>query len=160
MERGVSNVRAKLSQGCLNLPTRQFEKIFTPAEANELIPRLEILIREAQTLARGLRGEIEQLVNIDPPARELSIEKLIKRYPRLRQPAARLAEVAQKIESHGCLLKDIDQGLIDFPGEIDDDRVVFLCWQIGEPAVAAWHPIGEGFTQRQPLPGARKPYLN
>jgi hypothetical protein len=142
------------------LAARQFDKIFTPAEANELIPRLEILIRQAQSLADEFRREIEQLVRLDPATRRLDIPQMIKRYPRLRLPAARMTEVAQKIESYGCVLKDIDQGLIDFPCEIDEDHVVFLCWQFGEPVVAAWHPVEGGFAQRQPLPGARKPYLH
>jgi hypothetical protein len=147
-------------RGRLNLADRQFDKIFTPAEANELIPRLEILIRQAQALADEFRREIEQLVKLDPATRRLDIPQMIERNPRLRLPAARMTEVAQKIESYGCVLKDIDQGLIDFPCEIDDDHVVFLCWQFGEPVVVAWHPVEGGFAQRQPLPGARKPYLH
>jgi hypothetical protein len=142
------------------LPSHRFDKIFTPAEANELIPRLEILIRDAQTLAGVFRHQVAELVKLEPAARRLELPQIIKRYPQLREPAARMAEVAQKIESHGCVLKDIDQGLVDFPSELDDGQVVYLCWQFGEPAVIAWHPLGGGFAQRQALPGARKPYLN
>jgi hypothetical protein len=142
------------------VPSHRFDRIFTAAEANELIPRLEILIREAQTLAGAFRQQIAELVKLEPVARELELPQIIRRFPQLREPATRMAQVAQKIESHGCVLKDIDQGLVDFPHEFEDGQVVFLCWQFGEPAVIAWHSVDTGFAQRQALPGARKPYLN
>jgi hypothetical protein len=142
------------------LPRHRFDKVFTPAEANELIPRLEVAVRELQIKARELRSLIGELVKVDPPARRLPLSQIIERYPQLRQSAAQLALAAEKIESYGCLLKDIDQGLVDFPCEMEEDRVVFLCWQFGEPAVIAWHPLEAGFAQRKPLYGAPKHYLN
>ncbi|MBV8772442.1 MAG: DUF2203 domain-containing protein [Deltaproteobacteria bacterium] len=142
------------------MPSYEFDKVFTPAEANELIPRLEVAVRELQASAGELRGRIAELVAADPDARQLPLPEIIERYPQLRKSAGQLARAAEKIESYGCVLKDIDQGLIDFPWEIEEDRVVFLCWQLGEPAVIAWHPIDAGFAQRQPLSGAPKHYLN
>lgn len=142
------------------MPSYEFDKVFTPAEANELIPRLEVAVRELQASAGELRGRIAELVAADPDARQLPLPEIIERYPQLRKSAGQLARAAEKIESYGCVLKDIDQGLIDFPWEMEEDRVVFLCWQFGEPAVIAWHPVDVGFAQRQPLPGAPKRYLN
>jgi hypothetical protein len=142
------------------LPRHRFDRVFTPAEANELIPRLEVAVRELQIKARELRGLIAEQVKFDPAARQFPLSQIIERYPQLRESAARLALAAEKIESYGCLLKDIDQGLVDFPWEMEEDRVVFLCWQFGEPAVIAWHPVDGGFAQRKPLSGAPKHYLN
>lgn len=142
------------------MATYRFDKVFTPAEANELIPRLELAVRELQSKAGDLRGRISELVKLESSAYELSLPQLIERYPQLRESASQLAVAAEKIESYGCLLKDIDQGLVDFPCEIEHGRIVFLCWQFGEPAVIAWHPIEGGFAQRQPLSGAPKHYLN
>ena len=142
------------------MPSYQFDKVFSPAEANELIPRLEVAIRQLQTKVGELRHCIAEVVKLDPPARQLPLPQIIERYPQLRESALQVAQVAEKIETYGCLLKDIDQGLVDFPWEMEEDRVVFLCWQFGEPAVIAWHPVDVGFAQRQPLPGAPKRYLN
>jgi hypothetical protein len=142
------------------LPSYRFDKVFTPAEANELIPRLEVAIGELQTRAGELRRHIAELVKFDPAAQQLPLARIIEDYPQLRESANQLTQAVEKIESHGCLLKDIDQGLVDFPWEMDEDQVVFLCWQFGEPAVIAWHPVDAGFAQRQPLPGAPKRYLN
>jgi hypothetical protein len=142
------------------LPGYSFDRVFTPAEANELIPRLEVAVRELQTRAGELRARIADLVKLEPGARRLPLPQIIENYPELRETANQLAKAAEKVESYGCLLKDIDQGLIDFPCEMEEGRVVFLCWQFGEPAVIAWHPVDGGFAQRQPLSGAPKPYLN
>jgi hypothetical protein len=70
-----------------------------------------------------------------------------------------MADAASQIESFGCILKDIDLGLIDFPYDSGED-VVFLCWQFGESRVVAWHSVDTGFSERQPLPGAPDRYLN
>jgi hypothetical protein len=142
------------------LPNYKFDKLFSPAEANELIPRLEVAVRELQTKASELRRSIAELVKLDPAAGQLPLPRIIERYPQLGESANQVAQAAEKIETYGCVLKDIDQGLVDFPWEMEEDRVVFLCWQFGEPAVIAWHPVDGGFAQRQPLAGAAKPYLN
>jgi hypothetical protein len=138
----------------------RFEKLFDSREADELIPTLEVLIRELQVNATELRRAIAEVLKADPEAEALELPAIISRYPELRAPSSKLAQLTRKIESFGCILKDIDQGLIDFPFEIDDDEVVFLCWQFGEPRVLAWHPVDGGFAERKPLPGAAKPLLN
>ncbi len=65
-----------------------------------------------------------------------------------------LAEEIQKdisaITEKGCILRDVDRGVIDFYA-IMDESVVFLCWQQGEDSVMYWHPIQTGFNGRQPL---------
>ena len=143
----------------------RFDKLFNADEANQLIPRLEILVRALQVQAGAMRKRIGDLSRFDDKLSDLDLPKVIARYPELRPLAARMSEIAGEIQEMGCFLKDIDQGLVDFPflieGEGDEeDDVVFLCWQYGEPRVVAWHSIESGFGQRQPLPGASKPLLN
>jgi hypothetical protein len=50
----------------------------------------------------------------------------------------------------GIVLRDVDQGLLDFPGE-RGGREIFLCWRAGEESVAYWHDPNTGFAGRQPL---------
>lgn len=137
----------------------RFNKIFTPDDANELIPTLAALICDLQLNASELRSRIAELIKSDPEIDAMRLRELVERHPELRPFATRIGEIASQIEEHGCFLKDIDQGLIDFPAEIGDE-VAFLCWQYGEPRVVAWHPIDGGFGQRRALPGAPKTYLN
>jgi hypothetical protein len=136
-----------------------FEKLFSTGDADELIPTLEVLIRDLQFQAGTLRERIQELVRADEHLDSMRLHQIIERHPELRPVTARMAEIAERVESLGCFLKDIDQGLVDFPSELGDE-VVFLCWQFGEPRVVAWHRIDHGFGDRQPLPGARGTYLN
>ena len=124
-----------------------------------LIPRLEVIIRELQLYAGELRTRVQTLAQGDPGVLGLELPELVERYPELRGLAEQMGETAQRIESLGCFLKDIDQGLVDFPCEVGGE-IVFLCWQSGEPHVVAWHTLEGGFGGRQPLPGVAKPYLN
>jgi hypothetical protein len=141
------------------LPNHSFEKLFDPDEADELIPRLELLMRDVQGALKILRGRVGDLATDDSALVNMTLPDLIERYPELRGPGEALAEAISRIESLGCFLKDVDQGLVDFPFD-NGEEVVFLCWQYGEPRVIAWHSIDGGFSGRQPLPGAPKPYLN
>lgn len=52
--------------------------------------------------------------------------------------------------SRGILLRDPETGLVDFPAE-RDGRVVFLCWRLGEPAIAWYHDRAAGYSGRRPL---------
>ncbi|MGH7914860.1 MAG: DUF2203 domain-containing protein [Candidatus Binataceae bacterium] len=138
----------------------QFEKVFTVEEANGLIPRMEILMRGLQVEADALRARIRELARRhDSSIAAMPLSDLVERYPELKENAERMAEMAGQVESLGCFLKDIDLGLVDFPYEIEDD-VIFLCWQSGERQIIAWHKVDSGFSDRRPLPGVNKPYLN
>jgi hypothetical protein len=137
----------------------QFQKLFSTADAEELVPTLEVLIRDLQVQARTLREGIRELVRADAQLETKRVHEIIELHRELRPFSDRMGEIAGQIESMGCFLKDIDQGLVDFPCEIGNE-VVFLCWQFGEPRVIAWHPIEGGFGDRKPIPGARKAYLN
>ncbi len=142
------------------MPPNKFIKLFTLSEANDLIPSLEQLVRELQLAAAGLRGSIAELSRDNFDAESSALADLVRRYPQLSQPATQMASAIEKIESLGCFLKDIELGLVDIPCELTDNKVVFLCWQSGESAVLAWHPVEAGFAQRQALPGVNKQYLN
>jgi hypothetical protein len=141
------------------LPNIGFDRLFSEEEANELIPRLEILMRQLQMQATSLRARIDELSVTDPSIVHSAMNEIVGRYPELRSFASNMAEAASQIESFGCILKDIDLGLIDFPYD-SGDEIVFLCWQFGESRVVAWHSVDSGFSERQPLPGAPNRWLN
>jgi hypothetical protein len=141
------------------LPTDRFERLFTATEANELIPRLEVLMRELQLEAGRLRTTVADLTRADRELAGADFSQLMELSPELKEIANRMADMAAQIESFGCVLKDIEQGLVDFPFD-SDGEIAFLCWQYGEPHVIAWHSVEGGFDNRRPLRGAPKTYLN
>ena len=61
-----------------------------------------------------------------------------------------LGLIVDEIQQHGCVCKGVEQGLLDFPCLLGEE-IVFLCWQYGEPEIAHWHKIEDGFAGRRPL---------
>ncbi len=140
---------------------RRFEKLFSREEANQLVPRLEGIVRRLQLLGHQLREGLKELCRDEPGARydQIDLDKAIEEHPQLRTLTEEMAELAMQVEEYGCFLKDIDLGLVDFPSELDNE-VIFLCWQFGESQLSAWHCVDEGFASRRPLSGVPKVYLN
>jgi len=62
----------------------------------------------------------------------------------------RVRESLAEIDAIGVQVKDLEEGLLDFPCRVDDE-VVLLCWRIGEPAIEHWHTMEAGFQGRQPV---------
>ncbi len=132
-------------------------RIFTLEEANALRPRLELEIGALARLRSELEGVIEAMGGADiavgvlqrgepPPAGRDADAR------RLRRLADEITGGVERIQALGCGLKDLDQGLVDFYA-LRDDEPIFLCWQLGEPAVAHWHGLEEGFAGRRPIEG-------
>jgi len=55
-----------------------------------------------------------------------------------------------EINGLGIFVRDPEAGLIDFPAQREGEEI-FLCFRLGEDAVAWWHPVDTGFSGRQPL---------
>lgn len=64
--------------------------------------------------------------------------------------APRLRELIDEIQEHGCQIKDIDRGLLDFP-TLYRGREVLLCWMLGEPSIGFWHGLEDGFAGRREI---------
>ena len=123
------------------------ERIFTLAEASQLIPRLRtILIEVGEEWGemRRLNPEIQK-VRDRVPLDGFSPEGV----PYI-QAATHLLYLLHQVKDMGVHIKDIDKGLCDFP-YMRNGRVVYLCWHLGEDAIAYWHDIEAGFGGREPL---------
>ena len=120
------------------------ERTFTLEEANaaiaDLSARLERIREARQVLFRHgerIRGTAKRNGGGAEGAEHLDATRT------LRTEMEHLAE-------QGIILRDAETGLVDFPSE-RDGRVVYLCWRLGEDAVAYWHDPDSGFAGRRPL---------
>jgi hypothetical protein len=66
------------------------------------------------------------------------------------EAALALQQAADKVHEFGCLVKDLDIGLIDFPALFQGEEV-YLCWKLGEASIQFWHGVHEGFRGRKPI---------
>jgi hypothetical protein len=120
---------------------------FTLEEAHATLPKLRELVREARDLKRRADAKIILWRVLDAPD---PVEHAMAR----GQVEFLLAEVGRRIESvhaMGCLVKDIDKGLVDFPGWIPGQGNVYLCWRLGEDQITYWHLRTEGYDARKPI---------
>lgn len=131
-------------------------RLFTVEEANELVSTLEL---EFGRLAR-VRSEIGPL--IEALGAEVAVGILQRAEPgppgmeahaaRLRSLAAEISATIERVNGLGCLVKDLELGLVDFHALVEGEPAL-LCWQFGEPAVSHWHGLEEGFASRRPIGG-------
>jgi hypothetical protein len=131
-------------------------RLFTVAEANALLPRLNILLEQQMELLSELDAGLEALRALggDPD----DLEPAPSDSPAVREAKAVLQRKAEafragwtEVEATGAVVKDVRLGLLDFYGRLDG-QLVWLCWRYGEPAVGHWHALDRGFASRSPLP--------
>ena len=130
-------------------------KIFTLQEAERLVPIVKEWLQraiesksEVETVERELQG-ISKRINLlggskINPAAVLELKRATDEAPRT------LRDVVGQIEASGCLVKDLDSGLVDFPALLGDEEV-YLCWKLGEDSISYWHRVEEGFAGRKPI---------
>ena len=119
-------------------------RTYTVEEANELLPYL------APTLIE-LRQKLETSKEIEEAmARAAAGNGWSDKRERWANTLARVGELVDRIEDWGIEVRDLDRGIVDFPARIGG-RDAYLCWRLGEEAVAHWHGRDEGFSGRRPL---------
>lgn len=77
-------------------------------------------------------------------------DKVAGQKSRRESSAVRFKDAVEKVQSHGCVLKDLEIGLIDFPTLYRGEEV-YLCWKLGEDGIAYWHGVSEGFRGRKKI---------
>ena len=132
--------------------------LFTVEEANQVLgtirPLLERLVagkREMESLDRRIEAltlALSGASSDNPDAKQL--REVIARRTRI---ATRLRDGVHSIHARGAVVKDLDRGLIDFYSVVGD-RLIFLCWKLGEDEIGHWHSLEAGFGGRQPLSSA------
>jgi hypothetical protein len=125
---------------------------FTFGEATALLPRLTELVR---TLRRLRDDAVIKKARIDQFWKRLEqgeavLSTLGDEQRALDTLSDRLVSTAKEIETIGCVLRDLEIGLIDFPFRARTGSV-FLCWKVGESTIQFWHGTDEGFARRKPI---------
>lgn len=130
-------------------------KTFTLDEAQSLLPLMESLLKraiESKHAAEEVEARIAELGRRIYLAGGMRVN--VAEAGRMRSEMdghlQRVKESIAEIDSIGVQVKDVDTGLLDFPCKVDD-KVVLLCWRMGETAIEHWHTMEDGFKGRRPL---------
>jgi hypothetical protein len=61
-----------------------------------------------------------------------------------------LTDELERVRAYGGEIKDVEQGLVDFPG-LRSGEEILLCWKLGEKRVGYWHSVEGGYASRRPI---------
>lgn len=130
-------------------------KRFTLAEAESLIPSVDRLLRQAVELKSGYANAARKMDSFQERIALMGgvivdRGKVQEARDRRDDAAASLRSLIEQVQELGCLIKDLDMGLVDFPTTFRG-REVYLCWKLGEPSIAYWHGVDEGFAGRKAI---------
>lgn len=130
-------------------------KRFTHAEAQRLLPEVGRLLRDAldakseyQQAEKAIQSISERVMLMGGMV--VDREQALTSRSRRDAAAAMLKTAIESVQETGCLVKDLDIGLVDFPTMFRGVEV-YLCWKLGEPGIGFWHGVEEGFRGRKPI---------
>jgi hypothetical protein len=134
-------------------PEEQEPKIFTLTEAERTRREVEPVLIEAIEIRRKMAPLDEQLTALAARIQwSGGLAVAYEQAARLRFERDRLAESLknslEKIQATGCVVKDLEMGLLDFPAIVDNQEA-YLCWRLGEERIRFWHRQDEGFAARK-----------
>ena len=125
-------------------------KLFTISEANKLLPVIRPKLER-------IKGQYEKIAVYRESAKAAAVAATecggggMEGGSSYVKSLYEIGKLTTELNDLGIQLKDYSRGLIDFPS-MREDRVVLLCWQLGEnEQIEWWHELEAGFTGRQPL---------
>jgi hypothetical protein len=132
---------------------------FSVAEVESLIPTLERIFTDVLQLRASLRLQEQQLERLGikvsrdvledaAPAREKievrNAKAMFRGYYQV------LADELAQVTELGGEVKDLEIGLVDFPGRRGEEEIL-LCWKLGEKGIGFWHTAESGYAGRRPI---------
>lgn len=116
-------------------------KLFTPAQANKMLPLVKKIV--------------DDILGLGKKVRTLSAEvgANAENHPEVVKLLEQLEELFEELESLGCSYKDwnFSMGLVDFPAVIGGEEVC-LCWRSDETELKYYHGLEEGYPGRKLIP--------
>ena len=129
-------------------------RYFTLEEAQVMVPWLQETFDAIEPLKKQLAGAKEKVRSLMTRMQSnggAKAEEEIEGATRaLHEAQDGMDERAYAIVERGIVLRNVEQGIVDFTS-MRDGREVYLCWLAGEPAITHWHDVDAGFPGRQRL---------
>jgi len=118
-------------------------------------------LEQANTVVALIRPQVKEILDI----RQAILDRQPEIWPVVERAAGnggskkasqvtfefqRLDTLVREIMATGAILKDINNGLVDFLA-LRDGKEIYLCWRYGEGDVAYWHETNAGFSGRKSI---------
>ncbi len=112
-------------------------KFFTFTEANKTLPLVSQIAKDIQKYWHQLSELKKECENGHKDKEMFAIETINK-----------LQFCVLELKEIGCELKDFEIGLVNFPAKLGN-KIVYLCWHLGETEIRYWHEENENFKGRR-----------
>jgi hypothetical protein len=116
-------------------------RTWTPVEADAVLAEVRRHVTRAKAAVVALGGRARTATGAAPT----------NGHARGGGEAEVVRAAIDALEAMGILLRDPGRGLVDFPARAATGRPYWLCWLDGEPSVAWWHWVEDGFAGRAPI---------
>ena len=117
---------------------------FTVAEVNAMLPRIRRAAQQVKRNSRWLNHLSGNLYVDNRPEVDTLVDQ------GYMEGLEKVIEGVEVIGDLGGEIKDLSQGLVDFPSHYEG-RTVLLCWRPGEERFGHWHDPEDGFAGRSPI---------
>lgn len=144
-----------LKQMNIKQNTKRITRFFTLEEAVQKLPWVRDQLQRAYAeldelyenmmLTRRMYG----LQYADRLKGQGEQEKLLENRVQMFESA--MEAWVRRFEEKGILLRDIQEGVLEFPYKTSDGDILFLCWQMDEAGILYFREAGEGFHFRHPI---------
>ena len=124
------------------------KKYFTIEEAEILLPKIEKILRRTIQLDKAI--ELLSSIEIEVYDDYANLRRMTKTNKQFHKLSYELYVNIEKLEDMGCLIKDLDTGLMDFYHRFEG-RDIFLCWKLGENGIKFWHEVDSGYMARKQI---------
>ena len=129
---------------------RREQKLFELEEARSTLPLVSRIVSDIVEVTAQMKEIYLELREVAGEGSDR--ERLDELQERLQEIADGRSEFFEELAALGVEMKDPNKGLVDFPALLDD-RVVYLCWKLGEETVEHWHELAAGFDNRESVEG-------
>jgi hypothetical protein len=135
-----------------------FTRLFSVDEANTILRKVEPLLLQLKQAKEQFDQLRRTLDSMTPAMRGNGHGALaVDLERRINSLVTQMSMGIRALAEQGIEVKDLNQGLIDFP-HLRDNHVVYLCWRLGEGRIGYWHEIEAGFAGRRELEDSDDPF--
>ena len=115
-------------------------------EANKLLPFIEEVLWKMIKINNSLNAMTEVDIEFEDDFEELNYD--IQFNKKFHELSFEFYKEYDRLLRAGCILKDLELGLVDF-FSLHDGQEILLCWQLGEERIQFWHSVEEGYQDRR-----------
>ena len=134
-------------------------RAFELEEVNQLLPKIQPLVEALGEKKKKMSSLHDQLLTLEliqnqEKENDFYLSEEGKEYlafsKELEALVVSFEEDLKAFHELGCLLRDIEKGIVDFY-HVFQERVVFLTWEKDDTTVQYWHDVDESYQEKQPL---------